>query len=541
MTATTDKFPARELAALLCAHGIRNVILSPGSRNAPLLTAITRRPELNSRIVVDERCAAFIALGMAAETGEPVAIVCTSGTALLNYAPAVAEAYYRQLPLIVVSADRPAEWIDQDDSQTIRQPGALREIVKRTVDLAPDASPWLVNRQLNDALIEARRECPGPVHINIQLDEPLNGETDSNADRPTRVITTTGSGRSLSPEDAADLTDRLDNCRSILVIAGFMRPDKRLNEALGRWAGNGRVTVLTESVANLHDSRFVTTVDRAIVGGCVPDPDIVITIGGALVSRIVKQFLRTSSPREHWHVGLTRTTVDCFGALTRRIEVSPADFFGSLTPKIATPYTGIKCPPLPQTGWCDFKAFEMIVPQIPSDCNLHVSNGTPVRYVQLLADRLVCRRCDCNRGVSGIDGSTSTAIGAALAYAEGPTLLITGDTSMQYDIGALATREIPARFKIIVICNGGGAIFRFIGSTSDLPEREKLFAEPVNLPVEKLAEAYGFDFYSARCESELSATLPDFFAPSCRPAILAVENLPADYSASIIREILRRR
>ena len=175
----TSKTVCRHLAHLIAAHGVSCVFASPGSRNAPAIIAAAREPGLKVTSVVDERCAAFMALGYASVSGEPVALICTSGTALLNYAPAVAEAFYRKVPLIVITADRPAEWIDQDDSQTLRQPGALSAFVKVTCDIT-DRTDDLTHaiRQINDAMLMATTGRRAPVHINLRLDEPL-GLTDS--------------------------------------------------------------------------------------------------------------------------------------------------------------------------------------------------------------------------------------------------------------------------------------------------------------------------------------------------------------------------
>lgn len=177
----THKANCRILTEVLVAHGVKRVVCSPGSRNAPLLVAADEEPRLRTTVIIDERTAGFVALGLAQASNAPVALVCTSGTALLNYAPAVAEAYYQGLPLIVVSADRPERWIDQDDSQTLRQPGALANFVKRSVDLpdvmSSDRDMMLyVNRLVNDAMIEATRRRRGPVHINVRLNEPLSGQ-----------------------------------------------------------------------------------------------------------------------------------------------------------------------------------------------------------------------------------------------------------------------------------------------------------------------------------------------------------------------------
>ena len=165
---TTDKEGIKILIEVLKEKGIRQVVLSPGSRNAPLLVAFAREKQIRHFVVLDERSAAFMALGMAQQSGVPVALVCTSGTAPLNYAPAIAEAYYQRLPLIVITADRPVEWIDQDDSQTIRQQAVFRNIVKASYQLPAELfhadEHWYANRLVNDALNTALKGRQGPEY-----------------------------------------------------------------------------------------------------------------------------------------------------------------------------------------------------------------------------------------------------------------------------------------------------------------------------------------------------------------------------------------
>ena len=558
---TTDKRVCRMVAALLAAHGVERAVLSPGSRNVPLLVAMTHEPSIAAEVVVDERCAAFMALGMAAVSGRPVALVCTSGTALLNYAPAVAEAYYRQIPLIVVSADRPRRWIDQDDSQTIRQPGALSEIVKASYDLCAEADTaddeWYANRMINDAMINATTGCRGPVHINVQINEPL-GRMVPVVDGRERVITSV-SAQSVPDADSMEaLSGMVTASEKVLVVAGFHDPDTRLAAALGRLSLLPNVVVMTESIANLQGERFIGRIDTAL-GGLTPDelqrlaPDLVITLGGALVSRFVKQFIREHRPAAHWHVGFTRTTVDCFKALTLRVEADPGAFFDRLSmitanATVSSDYAEVwhriyaaavsrRDAFAASAPWSDLRAFSIIMNNLPDGCALQLSNGTPIRYGQLFAGASKgIRRVDCNRGTSGIDGSTSTAVGASLSYSAGATVFVSGDTSAQYDMGALAVRNIPARFKMIVMCNGGGGIFRFIGSTSGLPEREALFGEPVNFPVKQIAGAFGFRVFAAGSADDLEQVLPLFMAESEQPALLAVENLPEQESADLLKQ-----
>ncbi|WP_289299822.1 2-succinyl-5-enolpyruvyl-6-hydroxy-3-cyclohexene-1-carboxylic-acid synthase [Duncaniella muris] len=559
---TTDKLSCNILADLFVAHGIKDVVLSPGSRNSPLIVAIVRRNELRHHVVIDERSAAFIALGMAIESGCPVALVCTSGTALLNYAPAVAEAFYRGVPLIVISADRPEEWIDQDDSQTLWQQNALAPYVKRSCDLGAhlefENSEWVCNRLINDALIEAVSGRKGPVHINVRLDAPLNRTAEFKAG-DSRVIRQLTPPFELATPEARRLGEKLASPKRVLIIIGFHQPDERLNRALMKLSALPNVVVMTESIANLHSPSFISRIDMTLRILSANDwkklqPDVVITAGGALVSRHVKEWIRSMDKGvEHWHVGLSHVTVDCFKHLSLRIEMEAAVFLRQLasalqiykTPcdyssewhEIYRQATASHNEYVRNAPWCDLSAFSHIVSHIPRHWNLHLSNGTAVRYAQLM-DCSRLHRSECNRGVSGIDGCTSTALGASVIY-RGVTLLISGDMSFQYDIAALSSFLISPKFKMIVLCNGGGGIFRFISSTSDLPEMEEFLAVGTRLPLKDLAAGYGFAFFDASSSTELEKALAAFVAENRKPALLAV-NTPPELSANVLKQYFER-
>lgn len=557
---TTSKTSCNIMVELLHRHGVKHIVLSPGSRNAPLIVAAARCKALEKTVVVDERSAAFVALGIASVSGEMVALVCTSGTALLNYAPAVAEAYYRHLPLIVISADRPVEWIDQDDSQTLRQYEALANYVKRSYNIPAacdtDTARWYVNRIVNDALITAGSGCKAPVHMNVQLEEPLNGLAEYSG-VGIRHIGMAAYDNHMSQDALAQLSMEINNAGKVLVIAGFHNPDKRLEKALVSLGALPNVAVMTESIANVRGGSMINCIDRTL--SVMDDsekenmcPDIVITFGGALVSRHIKAYMRKYHPARHWHVAVSDVTIDCFRSLTMRIGVEPVDFFEQMLPLLSASscstysrdWTGFSERAsishdsyVASAPWSDLKAFSIIFGSIPGDWNLQFSNGTAIRYAQLF-DNYRCNRNDCNRGVSGIDGCTSTAIGASIGY-EGTTLLITGDMSAQYDVGALACNAVSPRFKMIVMCNGGGGIFRFIDSTSSLPELEDYFVLKPNLPLRTLAEGYGFAFYEASGIDDLQMSMNAFVNESGRPAILAV-NTPAETSAMVLKNYFNR-
>ena len=544
------------LTDLLIAHGVRHAVISPGSRNTPLIIALSRREEITCHVVIDERSAAFIALGMGVQSGAPIALVCTSGTAMLNYAPAVAEAFYRHIPLVVISADRPEEWIDQDDSQTLWQQDALAPYVKRSCDISARIDfpngPWWTDRMINDTLLEALNGRRAPVHINVRLDAPLNTQTEYHKGS-ARVIEMVSPRASLPVSDIRAMAMPLASPTRLLIIAGFHAPDEKLNRALIRLAALPNVVVMTESISNLHSPSFISRIDSTLCRLSEDEkramrPDTVITIGGAIVSRHIKEWLRSLPDLEHWHIGISHTTIDCFKHLTKRVEIDETIFMTQLAAAMQ-PHraqceyacqwheAALRAKDIHDTyvcnaPWSDLKALSYVFAQIPRSCNLHLSNGTAIRYAQLMECGHV-HRSECNRGVSGIDGCTSTALGASALY-NGVTVLISGDMSFQYDISALSSRLMTPRFKMIVMCNGGGGIFRFIGATSALPETEQFFAVGTNLPLRQLCDGYGIEYYEASDEASLKSSFGKFITEHERPALLAIHT-PPQVSAEVLK------
>lgn len=550
---TTDKLQCQILVETMHFHGVNHAVVSPGSRNAPLIIALSRS-RIKTHIVVDERSAAYIALGMAQQLKAPVALVCTSGTALLNYAPAVAEAYYQKIPLIVVSADRPQEWIDQDDSQTIRQFKALDQFVKRSYDIPArcddDTAVWYAERIAHDAMMEATSLRRAPVHINVQLAEPLNGLTTE--PYKLRRIHHFPSYDGICWDDIIKLKEQLLHKR-VMIIAGFMELNEPLRQALNDIAAKDAAVVLTETISNMADDFTINAIDRTLLAIDEDDkryyPDVVITIGGAIVSRKIKAFLRKVKP-DHWYVGLNDVTVDCFQSLTRRIEANPDTFIPTLFQDSLTVKSfctiwqdahtaGLRRHHkyLEKIGWSDMKAYETIFDfyqQNPDNLIMHLSNGTTIRYAQLFGDRVIAPNF-CNRGVSGIDGCTSTAIGAAMV--NGPAVLITGDMSFLYDISALSAITPKLQLKIVVVDNGGGGIFRFIDSTASLPELEKYFVVKRNLDVKKVAASFGIKTYRADNADSLFEQLSNMMVED-GPAVLVVKT-DGKRSAEILKNYFK--
>lgn len=560
----TSNVYCRQIIELLYAHGVQTAYCSPGSRNAPLLIALNACEKITKHVVIDERSAAFQAYGCALIEQKPVAIFCTSGTAVLDYAPAVAEAYYSGVPLIVISADRPREWIDQEDSQTIRQYGVLSHFVKGSYDVRaiPEGRNreytedvrWTVNRTVNEALLKALDGKPGPVHINVQLSEPLGDLTESSY-AEERSVSMISASETLSTETLKRLAYEVAGSK-IMLVAGFSIPDHNLDRAVRMFASYPNVVVMAETLANLHDPQPMSTmIDSVLCDMSIEDkermrPDIVISIGGALVSRMLKQYLREYPPHGHWSLGHTNYFCDCFKSLTQKIEISPAPFFRQMCGAIKKTRVKINSDYsvlwnnyrmqsaqntrgfIQQSQWSDLKALDYIFNNLKFD-NLFVSNGTAVRYSQILPHS--CHAEYCNRGVSGIDGSTSTAIGAAWVY-NGQTTLISGDISWLYDSGASALNNIPYDMRMVVINNSGGGIFRFIKSTSEIPyeTRERYFCVD-NLPdLQAIASGYGIESKEAYNMEQLIDGVDWLTEDSDFPRMLVVITPPKE-SAEILK------
>lgn len=529
----TDKEICRAIASLLVSYGVEDVVLCPGSRNVPLVMAVSRHPLLNHTVVIDERNAAFYALGVASVTRRPTAVVCTSGTAMLNCLPALAEALYRHVPVVLISADRPLHRVNQDDSQTITQAGAAGAVVKMSVVVSDDcdsATKRMYMRRLNEALMCATSLPTGPVHINVHLDVPLNGETNVADDeyfpRIKRLLPTETFATAVIRDLAAELLPP----KRVAVFCGFMPPDGRLNRALARLVSLPNVVVLADAQANVHARGVIGNID-ALVAALTPQekeamaPDYVLSIGGAPLSALLKDWLRKLPNVKHWYIGDESRLIDCYDHIDLQVFSDAAQFctllsgsmavahkksiasnegrcYARLWEQISNRCADICSESVEDMPWCDFKAMSMLVPLLSSKTNLQVSNGLAIRYLQT-TNYSHLHRIDGNRGVSGIDGSTSTAIGAAVAYNGGNTVLITGDMSAQYDMGALAMNDIPADFRMVVLDNNGGEIFRAIANTRNVAECGECLSVRTRFPLETLAKAYNFIFVNVENQQDL--------------------------------------
>ena len=538
-----QEFPKNKLAQLVvksCENfSINTIVLSPGSRNAPLIIGFNGSKNSKILSVVDERSAAFFALGIAQQTRKPVALVCTSGSALLNYYPAIAEAFYSNIPLVIISADRPAHLIDVGDGQTIRQENVFENHILFSANLGGGNDRELIENAMHTAIHKN-----GPVHINVPFEDPLYEMTSENEniveDAVENVIVEEKSLLKEIPLEVDELqkfADIWNASTKKMVLVGEQFPDELLQIQLEHLAKDPSVLVLIENTANVSHPKFVNSIDKLIFPFEEDEleefkPDILLTIGGMIVSKKIKEQLRNYKPKHHWHADALRA-YDTFHCLEHHFKVSPQLFFSQfffLTKSKESNYQHFwlhkkefrlqKHQEFIETcAFSDLKVFDTILATVPNHTQLQLGNSSVIRYAQLF-DSNKTWRIFCNRGTSGIDGSTSTAIGAAYAVKEN-TLFISGDISFVYDSNALWNNYIPNNFRIIVINNGGGGIFRFIPGPQQSGALD-YFETPHHLTAEHLCNMYQFEYITAYDEEEVQQQLSSFYEDSGLPKLLEI-------------------
>ncbi|OMQ09133.1 2-succinyl-5-enolpyruvyl-6-hydroxy-3-cyclohexene-1-carboxylic-acid synthase [[Flexibacter] sp. ATCC 35103] len=528
---------AQSIIEICLAKGITNIIISPGSRNAPLTIGFAQNPNFQCYSIADERCAAFFALGIAQQTKLPTAVVCTSGSALLNYYPAVAEAFYSQIPLIVISADRPQSKIDIGDGQTIRQENVFQNHSVFNANLTEDASvenDLKINKAIETAILQK-----GPVHINAPFEEPLY-ETVSELSVEPKITHSEEIPGTKIIENIDDVVSVWNTSkRKLILIGGINEANSVSKEILENFAKDPSVVVLTETTSNLHDPSFINSIDSLITpfDDCdfkELEPEVLITFGGMIVSKRIKAFLRKYKPAHHWHIDTLRA-YDTFNALSKHFVMEPEDFFKELLPKtafVSSKYFSKidkiydlrkirKQEYLRKITFSDFKVFEKVIESLPKNSQLQISNSSAIRYAQLIEiDPSI--EVYCNRGTSGIDGSTSTAVGAAVGRSDKQTVFITGDIGFLYDSNALWNSYIPKNFKIILINNGGGGIFRILPGHEEKPVFNTYFETSHHLTAEHLAKMYNLNYLTANDVPSLEKNLAALYNENSTAGILEI-------------------
>lgn len=541
---TTSKSGISRFIENCVSQGMKHVVTSPGSRNAALIIAIDNHPEMEAIVIPDERSAAFFALGMAQQLKAPVGVVCTSGSAMLNYYPAVAEAFYQCIPLVVISADRPEEWVNHGDGQTIVQTGVYANHIRAEVQIEEEVGTEeyrMFDAKIASAFSKATGNWKGPIHFNCPITEPMY-ET---VEKPEMAVPGKESETAyeLSEDALSKLKESWNSSKKRMILCGQMDYNPGVLNALIDLAEDASVAVLVENTSNLIHQKFNHCIDRSL-SAISPEeikdfqPDFLLTIGGAVVSKRVKKFLRESPIKTHWRVGGAFPEMDTYRHLKYSAAMEPAPFLRALLDLERVQHPS-------QFGWkwkqrdfmnqekipavlgsipySDLAVFDVVLDCIPENAHLHMANSSVVRYCQLF-DPIKSIRYYSNRGTSGIDGSSSTAAGASYVKSNDLHVLITGDLSFFYDSNAFWNDSVKQNLRVVVINNGGGGIFRIIEGPGRTSQLQKYFETQQKASVKGICEAYDLHYDRAETMEEVEAGMVRLLTEetSGRPAVLEI-------------------
>ena len=539
------------IVELLRLHGVKEIVISPGSRNAPLTIGFSENKAFNCHSIVDERSAAFYGLGLAMAKNEPVVLVCTSGSALLNYFPAVAEAYYSDVPLLVISADRPEYLLEIGDGQTILQEGVYgRMIAHSTRLLLDDSSNQDSINSINKSRIEESlvqlKNTQRPVHINIPFDEPLYNKTEE----PLFFVEAERLKSKDQVEDSLSIELVSTNRPlKVMCLVGTLRPSAEEIRWLTDLQSHHSVLFLHESLSQLNLADTIDSIDTLIAPLEKLEnssdylnrllPDLLITAGGMIVSKKIKALLRAHKDLIHVHLkgSPARDTyfalkgclkIDSLKNLLNTLEID--DSYQKYWMSHYKALEKRRSEYIENAPYSDFKAYAKIFKAIPERYVIHMANSSAIRYAQLFP---TANDQFCNRGTSGIEGSVSTAVG----YAKGtdhPVILVTGDLSFLYDYNALWTRDLPSNFRIIIVNNSGGGIFRILPGKENSLYFSEYFETRHQFTARHLAKHFDLDYNSVKASNDLENALDSFFNYSSKPKLLEVITHPQNNEAILL-------
>jgi 2-succinyl-5-enolpyruvyl-6-hydroxy-3-cyclohexene-1-carboxylate synthase len=548
--------PIYDIASLCAQRGVHYAVLCPGSRCAPLTLAFARHPQIYQKTFSDERSAAFVALGISQQTKTPAILVCTSGSASYNFAPAVAEAFFSETPLLVFTADRPQEWIGQHDGQTIYQSGIFGRHVKKSFNLPadydhPDAI-WAINRMINEAINMSMQEPAGPVHINTPFREPLYPRADEviGFSPVVRAMEEVPSAFELDAEQKRFLQERFSKYSRIAVVGGQTDYDSQLMASLTKLMTAHNLPVLGDIISNLHPVDGVVRHADVFLGHATEEvkktlrPELLITYGKSVISKNLKIFLRKHAPVEHWHIQPSHDIADTFQSITHVIQAKPAAVFGFLgslsrdqsfeNQKLSNfsklweveERRAMRAMDefFPNKDFGEMELVRDLLQNLPEGCNLHLANSMSVRYANFIGLTALEKgiRVYANRGTSGIDGCTSTSVGHCLDNST-PNILITGDMAFFYDRNAFWHNYPLPNLRVVVLNNHGGIIFGLIDGPGNLPEASEFFITNQKLSAKKLCEEYDFDYLNLDSKRKVKNLLKDFFDFDGRTKVLELE------------------
>ncbi|MDD7319212.1 MAG: 2-succinyl-5-enolpyruvyl-6-hydroxy-3-cyclohexene-1-carboxylic-acid synthase [Prevotella sp.] len=527
----SDKVNVNILTSLLVSHGIKHVVVCPGSRNAPLVHNFNECPELTCHSVTDERSAGFFALGIAQATDAPVAVCVTSGTAILNLSPAVAEAAYRHYPLVVISADRPTAWIGQLDGQTMPQQNVFGEFVGCKVSLpevTDENGRWHCNRLANEALIATRRNGGKPVHINVPISEPLFGLTSVTLPEERKIDYI---------EPHCSVTEReiepFIRAHRPLIVVGQMKRNKLLDDVINEL--KKRFIVLYEPLSQDDNATWFDEMFGVVNNNPSFAPDYVLYIGETVVSGLLKKYLRGLCGVGVCMVGNDGEVHDVTMHMNRLIACDPVQVLSAIAKHTVSGGYDLRFHALwnAETGRCrndlrriahgglfgeTVRLFEEEICKRKEKPCVHYANSSSVRYGCRYAGHYIY----VNRGINGIEGSLSAAAGFSVAAGR-KTFLVIGDLSFFYDVNGLWNTGINGNLRIILLNDGGGGIFGRLKGLENSKARDKYVAARHDTLAEGICKSYGVEYISATTIEDVKRALPQIIdGVSATPMLLEV-------------------
>ena len=535
------------LTSLLLEYGVSDAVVCPGSRNAPIVHNLSVCEAIRCRPVTDERSAAFYALGLAIATRRPTVVCVTSGSALLNVTPAVAEAAYQHVPLVVISADRPQQWIDQLDGQTIPQPDALGRFVRKAVQLPEphnDEERWLCRRLVNEAMHLATCRLGAPVHINVPISEPL---FEFNIEQLPQLSRFNNIKRAVFKDASMDMPDAFHDATRPMIVIGQLAHGTISHETIRSLSE--KYVVMSEPLSNpsymtIHFDEAIRYIvsDNSSINDDEDDktayyPDYVVYVGDTLVSKPARRFLRNAKAPSCLITPDAADIHDPLMTLTDIVECDTVSINALLASLCDAPDTDERC--RFHDRWQSFldacaahadayapeysqmatvKYFEEQLADLDIDICVHYANSSAVRLACIYAQHYVW----CNRGVNGIEGSLSTAAGFSLATHD-MTVCVIGDLSFFYDQNALWNSNLRGNLRIILLNNRGGGIFRQLPGLSDSPAADDLVMASHENTAQGICTQNDIGYMSAKNMDEMQIGIVTLLTrESERPMLLEV-------------------
>ena len=531
-----DYTPLLAIRELAFKHGIKNVVHSPGSRSAPLILTFASDKRFKIETCIDERSAAFTAIGIAQKIKSPVILICTSGTATLNFSPAICEAFYNCVPLLILTADRPKYLIDKRDGQTINQIDIYKNFSKGFFNfpIIKNNSTKAFLNIFSNALELSLSKPFGPVHLNFPFEEPFYPNSETDLKLKKNIILPNIKINNVS-DDFDFVIEEIKKSKNTLLLAGQHEYDKELFNILNNLTLKNNLFILSDITSNLNGmSNLINYTDLILMNNKLKFEkiDLLISFGKSVLSKNLKNYLRKNKPLKHFHFEETLNTYDTFNSITKKVNLNPKIFFKSMFAseiKIKSDNNWIKQNKLISeklknynfSNSSEINFSKIITESLPKNCNLHLSSSMPIRWVNFIGINKRDIEVFSNRGVSGIDGVLSCAIGSA-KVSKKTEVLVVGDLAFQYDRNAFLQNNLPSNLRVIIFNNSGGGIFEIIPGPSNIKKYLKYFTSPIKTNAESIAKDFNISYFKVTNENELNKILKTFYKESDKMKILEI-------------------